>query len=306
MLKKSCAPSHELQCLRVLHRRMNLSPGQRQYYLSLEKGFEGEQTLNQSLLQLEHDTIIMNDLLIEHHHSFCQIDTLVLTYDQAYLFEVKHYEGEYYLNKNRLYLMNGKEMKDPLLQLQRSEAFLRQTFQTLPLTLPIQGLVAYTHPFFTLYHASSELPVLLPNQLQRFIQKWNQEPSSPLTKQHHHAAEQLLRLHWDLSPYTRLPDYNYPYLIKGVSCPSCSGWMKERKNTLICASCGNKETRRSGIQRSIEEFRLLFPKNKLTTPIIYDWCGLSSSRKNVSRVLLSHYQRVGKGKGSYYVSPPHR
>ncbi|MFD2705794.1 NERD domain-containing protein [Salibacterium lacus] len=304
MIKKPCKPSKELQALRILNKRMNLNVHDQQYYYGLEKGHEGEKIMNQWLLQLQQDAIIINDLMIEQQHSFFQIDILVLTHGQAHLFEVKHFEGDYYVKDNRFYLMNDREVKNPFHQLQRSEALIRDTFQKIHLSLPIKAQVAYTNPSFSLYHACPDFPLLLPGQIKRFIQKWNNEPFAPLPDYYHSAAEKLLKLNWEYSPYTRLPDYDYHSLKKGITCPACSSWMLERKNKLVCSKCGCTEDRRNGILRSAEEFNVLFPREKITTNGIHHWCGLQSSTKNVSRVLLSHYQRFGKGKGSYYQAPP--
>jgi hypothetical protein len=54
------------------------------------------------------------------------------------------------------------------------------------------------------------------------------------------------------------------------------------------------------IAHNIEEFRLLFPDEKLTTPRMAEWCGMVN-KDRVYRVLRKNYRAVGKGYGRNYV-----
>jgi len=53
--------------------------------------------------------------------------------------------------------------------------------------------------------------------------------------------------------------------------------------------------------RSITEFKLLFPGEKITTSTIYDWCGGVVSQKSIRRVLQENFKPVGSRKSTYYI-----
>ncbi|WP_322107581.1 nuclease-related domain-containing protein [Cytobacillus dafuensis] len=65
MIFKPISESVELKLLRLLKRRMNLSTKEKQNYLNLEKGFEGEQKFAFFLENLSSEWIILNDLLLK-------------------------------------------------------------------------------------------------------------------------------------------------------------------------------------------------------------------------------------------------
>lgn len=76
---------------------MNLRSEEKNYYLKLEKGYEGEKKFDDWLIANAGRGTILSDLMFETNSSFYQVDTLFLTPDTIYLFEVKNYEGDFYL-----------------------------------------------------------------------------------------------------------------------------------------------------------------------------------------------------------------
>jgi Nuclease-related domain len=124
MLFKPLYEPVELKLLRFLNSRMNLAAKEKQYFFNLEKGYEGERKLAALLEHLSIDLIILNDLLLEHNNSIFQIDTLLISQNTIYLFEVKNYEGDFYIDAEIWYKKSGNEIKNPLLQLKRSESLL--------------------------------------------------------------------------------------------------------------------------------------------------------------------------------------
>ncbi|RSL32173.1 NERD domain-containing protein [Salibacterium salarium] len=302
MIIKSRYESDELRCLRSLNARMKLSRKEKQNFLYLEKGWEGEKKFDTWVQRhLSVESLILNDLLLDMNNTLFQIDSLILTPDKVYLFEVKNYEGDYYIDGEQWRTISGVEIKNPLLQLKRSESLLRQLFQNLPGNFPIEAYLLFVNQDFTLYHASPHLPIIFPSQLNRFMKKWNNTKPSALTQQHRNLADKLTSMHVTESPYTRLPSYDYHQLEKGILCPSCSAFLTFQGKKLICNECGGKtEDTETGILRNIEEFKLLFPHQKVTTSHIFEWCGKQGNSKRITRVLGKNFKMEGRGKASYY------
>ncbi len=147
--------STELIILRRLNTRMELTQTDKQLYVSLEKGYEGEVKFDLLTDQLQSDVLILRDLLLEVNHTLFQIDTLIISSELIYPCEVKNFEGDFYYESDRLYTKSGSEIKDPLLQLERCESLLRQFLQKAGFTFPLESNVIYVNS--RVYSVSSTL-----------------------------------------------------------------------------------------------------------------------------------------------------
>ncbi|WP_249305752.1 nuclease-related domain-containing protein [Lederbergia citrea] len=103
MIIKPRFESVELKILKYLHSRMNLPVKEEQHSINLKKGFQGEQKFDVWLMSMTIDKLILNDLLLESNNTVFQIDTLLICQDHLYNFEVKNYEGDFYIEDDRWY-----------------------------------------------------------------------------------------------------------------------------------------------------------------------------------------------------------
>lgn len=296
MISKPRFESEELKLLRCLNTRKKLSIPESNYYLNLEKGFIGEQKFDLWLENLSNDWLILNDLLLESNNTVFQIDTLLISQETIYLFEVKNYEGDFYMEGDRWYTLSKAEIKNPLLQLKRSESLFRRLLQDLGYNTLIESYVIFINPDFHLYQAPLNYPIIFPTQLNRFFNKKNMT-SFRLTDRHVKIADQLISMHLKESPYMRSHEYVYDELEKGISCGLCHSFIEE---TLVCAKCGYKEDNTSAVLRSVEEFKLLFPDKPITVDGMQEWCKVISSKKVIRRILSSKFKLRGHGKSACY------
>ncbi|MBT2687619.1 NERD domain-containing protein [Bacillus sp. ISL-47] len=303
MIIKPRFESEELKVLRYLYRRLELSAKDENHYLNLEKGTAGELQFDRMLENLPDDWIHLNDLLLENNNTMFQIDAVLISSNTIYIFEVKNYEGDYYIENERWYSLTSKaEIKSPLLQLQRSETLLRGILKELGFNIPIKPNLVFVNPGFQLYQAPKNLSAIFPAQLNRFIEKLKDTPAATKAR-NMRFAEQLISRCLKENPYLRIPEYTYEQLEKGIPCLSCSSFLAPfRQGTLICKECGSKEELESAVLRSVDEFRTLFPERKVTSNDIYEWCSIISSTKVIQRILSRNYEIRGHGKYSFYVS----
>nr|WP_246869645.1 nuclease-related domain-containing protein [Priestia megaterium] len=84
MIIKHRQERSEIIILRSLNVRMSLSDKEITNYLSLKKGYEGEQKSDVWLEGLSEDWHIIYDLLLEYNNSKFQIDTLLISQDTIY------------------------------------------------------------------------------------------------------------------------------------------------------------------------------------------------------------------------------
>jgi Nuclease-related domain len=303
MLITPCCEPVEYKILQCIHPRMTLSPQESQNYLNLEKGCEGERKFEVLLEYHLSEGLILNDLLLEKNNTVFQIDSLVISSKKIYLFEVKNYEGDFYVENDNWFTIKNIEIKNPLDQLKRSESLLRRLLHDLKPNFPIESYVIFINPQFTLYQAPMNLPIILPTQLNHFIKKVNMT-SSKLNESHSKLAEQLLSLHITESPYTRISVYDYDQLQKGITCASCNSLLTSfKENKLVCEACGSKEKIELAIMRSVEQIQFLFPERKITINAVQEWCRVIESKKTIRRILTKNLKLMFQGKLSYYVFP---
>ncbi|MBY0123328.1 nuclease-related domain-containing protein [Bacillus sp. S/N-304-OC-R1] len=301
-MKFRCEPA-ELKLMRYLSPRMKLSDKDINQYENLEKGFQGELQFDDWQRELSGKCLILNDLMLESQNTVIQIDSLLISYDKIYLFEVKNYEGDFYVDGDRWFTIARKEIQNPLLQLKRTETVLRKILQELGCSSPIESYLIFINPEFQLFQAPLNAPMIFSSQLNRFKNKLNRN-SIKNNDRHHRLAERLLALHLKESPYLRLPQYSYEQLQKGMVCSSCSHFFSDfntMKKEVVCDKCGFIESVRHAFLRSVEEFRFLFPERKITTSAIHEWCKIIKSKKVVWNLLSKNFKAMGQFRSTYYV-----
>lgn len=300
MLYKTRTESLELQILRSLNTRMDLTDKDKQHYFNLKKGYEGELMFDALTENLQCDCLILNDLLLKMNHTLFQIDTIIIFPEKIYLFEVKNFEGDFYYDGDRIYMKSKTEISNPLIQLNRGESLFRRLLHYHGFNIEIDASVVFINPEFTLYQTPLNKPFILPTQLNRYLKRLN-TISSKLNDRHTMLAEQLVSLHILDTPYNQLPSYDYGQLQKGITCAKCNSFsISVNRTHSVCMKCGFEEVAANAIMRSVEEFRLLFPNQKITTNVIHDWCKLINSKKRIHRLLEKNYKMVGTNRWSFY------
>ncbi|WP_281352270.1 nuclease-related domain-containing protein [Cytobacillus depressus] len=286
---------------RYLNLRSNLSEKEQNYYLSLEKGYQGELMFDALSEPLSANWLIINDLMLEFNHTVFQIDTLLISSEKIFMLEIKNYEGDDFVEADKWYTLSKTEIRNPFHQLERCESLLRRLLQELGITFPIETCLIFVNPEFYLYQAPLNHPIIFPPQLNRFITHLSKNKARFKDK-HLKLAEQLVSMHVEKSPYLRLPDYRYDQLEKGINCVSCHSFNVELKsNVLVCKECGYREGITSTVLRGVEEFTFLFPDRRVATNEMLEWFKIIESRNTMRRLLQQNFKQIGHGKYSHYV-----
>ncbi|SFC70512.1 Nuclease-related domain-containing protein [Alkalibacterium subtropicum] len=292
-----------LKILKILDKRMALPVKHKQHILSMEKGYEGEKLFD-SLLEtyLEAEVLVLNDLLLKVNDQSAQIDSLVITPETVYLYEIKNYRGDYQMKDRQLLTLSGKEIGNPLTQLTRTTSLLRQLFHQWHADLAVEGAVLYVNPTFTLYHASPKDPLILPTQISRHLKKLDSQRVA-LNRNHRYLADRLLSKHrTDANFHQLIPQYDYQSLRKGITCLACGSFDIQLKQRMsYCEKCEYSCSTDDMILEQIKEFKLLFPQEKVTVKKINDWCGSSVTRRRIPRILGQYYSKTGLSTGTHYV-----
>ncbi|MCM3567910.1 nuclease-related domain-containing protein [Neobacillus mesonae] len=287
---------------RLLHARMEFSEQDKWNYLKLEKGLQGELKFDKLVDEgLKNDCIVIKGLLLEADGNEFQIDMVIIFQGVIYLVDVKNFEGDYYFESGKIYLLNGNIIKDPHPQLMRCESLFIKLLQKLRIDFPVESRLVFINPEFTLLQAPLDYPITHPSQVKRLIKKWNTIPSK-LNKTHERLANQLISLHKPFSSHMRVPQYEYGRLKKGMMCNLCLSLSTfVNGNHLVCKKCGHHEIIDAAVLRCVKELVILFPGIRITTNGVFEWCGIVKSKKMLGRILKENYKAVGYGQWTYYI-----
>src|SRR5699024_709594 len=163
-LFKTPLPPQELTILRYLQNRMSLPSNLNARLEQLTKGYMGEKKFYELLKeQLPSNFIILNNLLLEYNNSEFQIDSLVIFENKVLIFEVKNFEGEFFIRDDHWFTVkNENEIRNPLLQINRSEHLLRKLLQQLGRKFTVTSYLIFINNEFTLYKAPLNKNIILP------------------------------------------------------------------------------------------------------------------------------------------------
>lgn len=301
MIFKPRHEPYELMMLRNLQPRMTFSEQEKNHYTNIDKGYQGEQLYDERMKVVQNDFLVLNDLLFEVGNSYFQIDSLLITQNKILLTDVKNFEDDFFIKGDKWYTYSQTEIKNPLLQLTRSESLLRRLFQSSGFNIPIESSLVFINPEFYLYQAPLNLPIIFPTQVNRFINKLNRMPSK-LSNHHWQLAEKLMSKHIDKNPFDRIPDYSFSSQRKGITCAVCNSFYTVSKNhTFTCNKCGFIENIKVSVLRSIRELMTLFPDQKITLSIVYEWCDGQVSKPELLKILSGNFKSIKRGRGSYYI-----
>ena len=290
--------------LESLNRRTTLSDSDLQTFSQLEKGFEGEQRFDQFFIEfVDDDYLLINDLLLIINGTTIQIDSLLITGQGIYMYEIKNFKGEYMNSPNYLKTFSGEEILNPVNQLNRTVVVLRQLLKQWQVRMELTTAVIYVNPQFTLYKAEETDNIILPTALPYHLMGLNRK-RRPLTRDHHTLAERLLKAHQTEASFQKKRSvYDYESLRKGLTCVKCGSFdLSMTERLVFCIFCHKKALLEDTVIRNIEEYKLLFPDNKVTRKAIYEWCGCSVKERRIWRILSTHYALKGyAGSAHYYI-----
>ncbi|MER2173693.1 MAG: nuclease-related domain-containing protein [Carnobacterium sp.] len=300
MILKERTKSITHRVLESLNFRMDLPVEEKLKYENQVKGWDGEKKFDFYMNQFHQSGLALNDLVLNYRDTVFQIDSLYITNDSIYLYEVKNYAGSYFYKEDSFFTESGYQILNPLRQIDRSVTYLQNVLLRLGYRLPIHPIIVFINPEFTLYSLQPNKHFLFSYQLPKHLSALSNQNFS-IKQEHSNLANKLKKLHNEDYRPDNLPTYQLGQLKKGILCSICFSLSHtDTRQNYLCTACGHKETITTAIERSIKEYKLLFPDNLMTTSQIYEWCGKNYSRKRIRMVLKLNYQSHLSRKMTYY------
>jgi hypothetical protein len=281
---------------------MTFNSEQWRRYQNALKGYAGEKRFAKIITDhLSSSHLALYGLAHENKASWYQLDCLLIFLHKILVIEIKNYKGEFALKGDCLYsYTTEEEYNNPLHQLKRSKIYLQKIIPRLGLDLLTESAVVFVNQEFTLFHAEREPLIILPTQINSFIQKLNQEQGNVGVYQQN-LARKLSAWHRTDCPYNKMPTYDYANLRKGVLCRDCRGRMDANFTSFVCRHCSYIESIDAAVLRQVVEYNFLFPNQRITTGVMFEWICGAISRVTLQRVLASHLRKSGNGRSVHYI-----
>lgn len=296
-------PSKELALFHLLQNRTHLTKHDYLRFNQLDKGFKGEKIFYERLKQkLPSPALLINNLTLSYEDSPFQIDSLLVSDNDIYLFEIKNYYGDFYIKDDQWFNVKSQnEIRNPSLQLNRTRYLFQKTLQNQNMDYTIHPYLIFINDEFTLYNTQIDNQLILPSQLNRFLNHLSQLSFNP-RNDHKKIIEFITANHKENPSFLNLPEYTLEQLKKGTICKVCQQYLiKYNNKSLFCNHCQVIVNTETTIVNSVEEYSFLFPNKKITTKIIVEWCGGIISSKAIQRVLRKYYKKVGITNGTHYI-----
>lgn len=304
---KQSSPSVKLTILNSLKQRLSLSAKSKFNIARLIKGVKGEQKFTNLIKSyLPKQAIILNNLLLKYDNSIFEIDCLLLTQNDIFIFEIKNYEGDFLIQDNKWYSVKTKsEIQNPLFQTERTNYLFQKLLNHLQFSFKPNNYLIFVNDEFSLYQNSVDHQIILPTQIPRLL-RFLQTNSFHYLPKHHQLAKTLTEKQKSALSHLKrsLPEYHFSKLKKGILCTNCLSFLRKLNYRFLkCPKCESKVITDIGILNNVYEYTLLFPNKKITTHSIYKWCQIINSKKTIRRVLTKNLQQIYQGRYTYYIYP---
>ncbi|WP_218119000.1 nuclease-related domain-containing protein [Salimicrobium halophilum] len=296
---KERQPPFLMKVLQALERRKILNEKEETLKRRLVKGWHGELIFDQMMKELPDHMLILKDLNLKHKGSKFQIDTVVIESQCVHLYEVKYHEGNYFYKDNEFQLSSGKGILNPFHQSSRARTLLTQLLEDHDFFVPVKAHVIFPHPHFYLYQAPKLKEFIFLSQWKDHFTELIQNTSS-IPNRLQPIADLLCSKHREQFSSEDSPVFHYDQLKKDVFCPHCSSVIRSETRTFMCDNCELRSTTEMVLLQAVEDLRVLFPKRRITTPLIHEWCKGKISKKRIQRVLSKNFEKAGIGRGIHY------
>lgn len=296
--KRKQAISHRI--LISLDNRMVLSAVEQAQLDTQEKGFEGECMFDEAIERIEASGLFICDLMLATRDTTYQIDALYISSSEVILYEIKNYTGQYAYKDGLMYSDSGFVLQDPLAQVKRKQSYIHNLLLKLNYSLNVTSYVVFIHSDFYIYSLPKTSQIIFSGQLPKHLASLSRKDS----KRSHKSkmlAERLVAQHIDDFRPPNLPTYTFDQLKKGIYCAQCKSWnCSSSRQFFICNDCHYMEKGADAINRTLDEFHILFPQESLSLKTASLWCGPTCSDTRVRSVLKKHYHLHHSGRSSYY------
>ncbi|MFD2830218.1 nuclease-related domain-containing protein [Corticicoccus populi] len=268
--------SLKLQQLEILNVRTKLGDEENRELKYLSAGFQGEIDFDNILESFIHDKncIHIKDYRFNTRlnlHSFreggseVQIDSLLISGNRIYTFEIKNYSRDLIFGADDWHYLNHDVFKSPMTQVSRQNHELKLLLQKAPRNAEIFSSIVFINPNQTIYNLPHDKNILVRSNLKKFLTHHVQSNTFDLQPLMHH----LERHQTAASIYDSKVRIDFDSLKPGVYCQDCSQpLIRSSQYHYSCVTCRNSVDTLSAARRLTEEMKILNPDWPVTAHLI--------------------------------------
>ena len=278
--------SEELKYYELLKSRRSLEKEEQSRYLSLLRGYQGECQLDNYIETIIGDTTYYIKDLTLHHSRTTQIDSLLMTNDTMYQFEVKNYSSNLVWDGYDWKFDSGFCLSDdPSVQLMRSCNILKALLQELGYKKKLIPILVFINPdTFVDLRSETSVKTLRSYEIRNFLEEIKSSyfaGTSTDRKWKNQICQSLLKCKSEWR-FETPKDIDVP---KGVICSECGNTNLVFTNQLVKCSCGKIERKGDALIRTIKEAQQLLPDFKLKRKNVRDFTEDAFSVSSITRAL---------------------
>ena len=276
---------------------------------NLKAGYGGEQNFDKHLLEYSpsYPHAILHDICLKQDGVYLQMDSLLITPDAIFIFEVKNISGKLIFMKNPdrfvRELPNGKRqaMQSPVTQVRRKKFFLQKWLIEKGVHIPIKCVVVFAYINELQLVDFPDVYITFAYQVPTYMYSLPLEEGPFNAEKITSLARQISNNHQEYDPFPMIKKWNVSRadIQPGVQCLSCNFFgMQWHRKKWICQSCGERGAD-SHIAAIKDWFYLIDPQ---MTNHQFRKFALIEDRHTAKRLLeKSDLYLKGKRRGSYYI-----
>lgn len=260
----------KLEQLGILNVRSELCHMEQNEFNHLNTGYEGELEFDKVLTDFIQNTnnIHIKDYRfkvkpddgrhhrrIDHKGSEVQIDSLLISKNRIYTFEVKKYTHDLIYSDDDWSYVNGDIFRTPMPQISRQNHELKFLLKKIPHHIEVYSCIVFINPHQTVYNLPYEKNILVRSNLTNFLQRNIGENTYNYEKLVNHLENKKVRT----SMYDSKANIEFNELRVGIYCPTCYRKLfKENRSRYVCKKCLVTFDILTVSQRLIEELKILY------------------------------------------------
>lgn len=297
--------SLNLKRLEFLDNRMELDTHKKRELQNLKRGYQGEKYVYNLLKSYSFKNWdVLSDIHLRSPIGYVQIDFLLLTGKDIYIFEVKNYAFSCIMQNNRWFFDNQKPLGTNIShQVQSAKLHLQRIFENEIYPPTIHPCILFVNPEYSpKILGNSEELILNAHQINLFLSEIPVNHESRLTEQYRKVIGSFLHTNSELF---FMEDKELKGAIKlGVYCASCKKFdLHQKDRTVVCQSCGATESKKNCIKRLTEEYCVISLKRTISARNIADFSSNFFTRRQVSVQMTQFLKSDNKGRYATYHNP---
>lgn len=253
---------------------------------SLRIGFEGELQFDSIVNAETPELIHFKDYRFVSDQNEYQIDNILLTGDNLFLFEVKNFSFDLKYTTDIWKLMNGKDWVNPITQVDQQRNKFNQLLSLVNYQLPVYSNIVFINPSQTIYNLVEHPKVHTYSNIRKRLKHIYKEN----TLDHTQLLNHLNSLHVTHSKYSKPTDIILEKMKKGIICSKCFNYLDRiSQKRFVCKSCKTFLSGRESAKELIHEMKIYNSQSELSSYQMTDICGglLSSSLFRTQDVRLA-------------------